>query len=149
MTEEEKPEVTGIAGWFIKAGALSRNVLFVLSVFALLLAISLLFQFTAQRADIQNAQDTLNGIEDLAVQADEQRQDIKETLRTILDCTTEKGDCFKKGQEQTAEVVAGLNIVTQYSVICGERLDGEQEILDCVNTEVKQYMKVQESQQNN
>jgi hypothetical protein len=115
----------------------------VLSVFALLLAISLLFQFTAQRADIQNAQETLDGIENLAQQGTEQRD-------LILDCTNPQGKCFKKAQSKTAEIVTNLNIVTQYSVICGERVDGEMEILDCVNREVKEFLdRAAKEEQNN
>lgn len=126
--------------WFVKAGTLTRSIKFVLSIFALLLAASLLFQFTATRNDSARTQALLE-------QGFDQRAAIQDQADLIIDCTSPGGECFKRGQESTAEVVAGLNIVTQYSVICGERVDGEEAILNCVNDEVQDYLRIQELQQ--
>ena len=124
--------------WFVKAGALTRSVKFILTIFTLLLAASLLYQFTASRDDAAKTQESIDRLKEIAAQGTEQRE-------LILDCTTPEGKCFKEGQQRTADVVANLNIVTQYSVICGEREDGEEAILECVNREVKDFLKVQSS----
>lgn len=125
--------------WFIKAGTLTRSIKFVLSIFALLLAMSLLFQFTGARADASR-------VELLLEQGAIQRAALQEQADLIVDCTSPGGECFERGQQQTAEVVAGLNIVTQFSVICGERENGEAAILDCVNQEVTQYLKAEKQE---
>jgi len=134
--------------WFVRAGGWTRSAKFVATVFGLLLAGSLLFQFTAARDDAQQAQDTLDQLASIGENAEEQRKALVEQARLILDCTKAGGDCFEKAQEQTASIVANLNIVTQYSVICGEREDGEEAILNCVNREVKDYLKVSQQGKN-
>lgn len=73
----------------------------------------------------------------------DQRESLQETANRVEDCTNPDGQCFQEGQRRTADVVANLNVVTQYSVICGERVDGEAAILRCVNREVKDFLKVQ------
>jgi len=127
---------------FIKAGALTSSVKFVLSVFSLLLAASLLFQFTSAKDDATNTQTLLE-------QGIEQREALIEQANLIIDCTSPGGECYRRGQENTAEAVANLNIVSQYSVICGQREDGEQAILNCVNQEVESYLRAQKSEESN
>ena len=70
MTDEKKGEEGGL---LVRAGALTRSIKFVLSIFALLLAGSLLFQFTAARDDAQQAQDELEQLTAIAEQGQEQR----------------------------------------------------------------------------
>lgn len=124
---------------FVKAGTLTSNVKFVLSIFSLLLAISLLFQFTATRDDAATTQKLLE-------QGAAQREALIDQAALIVDCTSPGGECYQRGQENTADAVANLNIVSQYSVICGQRETGEKAILNCVNEEVKSYLKIQEAQ---
>lgn len=128
--------------WFVKAGLLTRSLRFILTIFALLLAASLLFQFTANRSDAQK-------IEDLLLQGFEQRAALQDQADLIVDCTSPGGECFERGQQRTAEAVAGLNVVTEYSVICGEREDGEKAILECVNQEVTGYLESLNKNKNN
>lgn len=137
-----EPKARSLTDWLVKGGTLSRSIKFVLSIFALLLAVSILYQFTAERADTKK-------LEDLAHQGVQQRAALQDQADLIIDCTTPGGECYQRGQEQTARVVAGLNVVSQYSVICGERTNGEQNILDCVNQEVKQYLRTEKAQAKN
>jgi hypothetical protein len=141
---EEQPEHSN---WFVRAGGWTRSIKFIIAIFALLLMGSILFQYTAQRDDVARAQDTLDQLTTLADQGIEQRKALQKQAELILDCTKAGGDCFEKAQKKTAEVVQNLNIVTEFSVICGEREDGEMAILDCVNREVKDFLRVQEEQQ--
>lgn len=45
--------------------------------------------------------------------------------QTIVDCTQPGGQCFKRGQEQTAAAVAQLSLVSIAAVECADRYDGE------------------------
>lgn len=118
---------------FVKAGAWTRSIRFILVIFSLLLATSLLFQFTTTKGDTDR-------LKRLLEQGIEQREILTTQADIIIDCTSVGGKCFEQTQRQTSETVANLNTVTQYAVICGQRVTGEQAILDCVNKEVKQLL---------
>lgn len=141
MTEESEGKEDN---WFVRAGQTTRSVRFVLSIFCLLLLAVVLLQVLAGRSDDARTQDLLE-------QGVQQRAALQDQADLIIDCTSPGGECYQRGQEQTAKVVAGLNIVSQYSVICGERENGEQNILNCVNQEVNQYLRTEKAQakQNN
>lgn len=139
-TTVEDSEDNQPSKWWVRAGNLTGNLKFVLSIFLILVAISLLYQVTAGRADASN-------IKQLLEQGEEQRAALQEQADLIIDCTSPGGKCYEEGQQRTAKVVAGLNVVSQYSVICGERENGEEAILACVNQEVEQFLRMQEKQE--
>lgn len=42
----------------------------------------------------------------------------------VLDCTDPEGECFKRGQARTADVITTLNLGTVYAVFCVNRNPG-------------------------
>lgn len=57
------------------------------------------------------------------------QQDNAETLRIIRSCTTPGDDCFDRGQERTAEVVADINEVSIFAAACAD-MPGNQTVDD-------------------
>jgi hypothetical protein len=57
-----------------------------------------------------------------------------ETLRLIQDCTQPGGECYDRGQKQTADVVADLNRAAVYAAACADKpgVQGKDEIYACV-----------------
>lgn len=60
------------------------------------------------------------------------QEDARAQRDLIIDCTSDTGDCARRGQERTAAVVVQLNQATIAAVICGDLFDGEQAINDCI-----------------
>lgn len=54
----------------------------------------------------------------------------------VLDCTSPEGECFKRSQKRTADVVATLNLGTVYAVFCVNRNPGADiaDIQKCVRS---------------
>jgi len=121
---------------FVMAGSLTQNVRFVTAMFLLLGVMALLLQVINQRSDDQQL---LALVQDGAAQ----RQALAEQAERIIDCTDPAGKCFAAGQDRTADAIAQINVVTEFAVICGESEDGEKAILECVNTEVKDFLRQQ------
>lgn len=48
-----------------------------------------------------------------------------ETVDLIRDCTQPRGECFQRGQRQTANAVGDINLVTIYAASCGSRHPGQ------------------------
>lgn len=65
-------------------------------------------------------------------------ENTSKTLEIMQGCTTPGEECFDRGQERTAELVAGLTSdltrVTAYAAACADQrgVQGEDEIFSCV-----------------
>jgi hypothetical protein len=62
------------------------------------------------------------------------QRDNAETLRLIRSCTTPGQECFDRGQERTANVVADINRVAVFAAACADkpRRQTVQQIQSCV-----------------
>lgn len=46
---------------------------------------------------------------------------LLESSDQIISCTTPEGECFKRGQERTADAIATLNLGALYAIFCVDR----------------------------
>jgi hypothetical protein len=55
-------------------------------------------------------------------------------VKLIRDCTDPSGDCYKRGQKQTAVAVADINKISVYAAACADRpgVQTASEIYACV-----------------
>ena len=49
-------------------------------------------------------------------------QRLLESSNRVLDCTSPDGECYKRSQKRTADVVTTLNLGALYAIFCTDRL---------------------------
>lgn len=57
-----------------------------------------------------------------------------ETLRLIRDCTQPEGECYQRGQDNTADVVDNIGLLSAYAAACADQPEQQSadEIQACV-----------------
>lgn len=61
-------------------------------------------------------------------------ENTKQTLEVLLDCTRPEGKCYQRGQDNTAEVVDNIGLLSAYAAACADEPEQQtaDEIRDCV-----------------
>lgn len=94
-----------------------------------------------QGQGLENQQQTIDAIRQtqqngspIILKLQETLEQAKVTADVIKSCTTPKGKCYQRSQEQTGDAIGSINEVTYLAATCADQagVQGEKEIRECV-----------------
>jgi hypothetical protein len=103
------------------AELMKRVLIVVTAIMVAIVLVLLLILISQIRATQQEGSPVLRAIQ--AQQGDIKRaaDSASSTNEQVLDCLRPEGVCFKRSQQQTGDVVASINEISQYAAACADR----------------------------
>lgn len=117
-----------------RAERAKRALITVTAVMVFAILVLLLLLISQIRATQQEGSPVLKAIQSQQVDIKRAADSAQSTNEQVLDCLDPAGECFKRSQENTGNVVASINEITQYAAVCADRPGAQSlvEIRACV-----------------